>query len=173
MQPVQAFSSSTSIVDLAVLIGLLLSMLVGLWRGLVTELLSLMGWAVAYFMAQWWGPAAGLTLPVGEPGTKINAAAGMLVVFVATWLGWVLLSWALRQIVHASGLSGTDRVLGAVFGLMRGVLVALVVYTLASMTPMTQWEPWTSSRAVPWLHAVLEGLRPLLPGEVLEFLPAA
>lgn len=162
-----------SIVDLALLLGLLLSMLVGLWRGLVTELLSLIGWVVAYFMAQWFGPQVGATLPIDEPGSRVNVLAGMMVVFLATWLGWAVLSWAVRQIVKASGLGGADRLLGAMFGLLRGVLVALVLYTLACMTPIVEWAPWQASRGVPWLHEGLEVIQPLLPPEVVKFLPSA
>lgn len=169
----EAASQAWSIVDLALGIGLLLSMLVGVWRGLLREVLSLMGWGVAYFSAQWWGPEAGGWVPVGEPGTRVNVLAGMMVVFVAVWLGWAVLSWAVREIVRASGLSGADRLLGAVFGLMRGMLVALVVFTLVSMTPMTQWAPWQASRAVPCLRVVLDALRPVLPDEVVELLPKA
>lgn len=160
-----------SIVDLALVLGLLLSMLVGLWRGLVTELLSLIGWVVAYFAAQWFGPQAGATLPVGEAGSRVNVVAGMMVVFLATWLAWAVLSWAVCQIVKASGLGGTDRLLGGMFGLLRGVLVALVLYTLACMTPITEWAPWQASHGVPWLHMGLEVVRPLLPAEVVKFLP--
>src|SRR5690606_481746 len=151
--------------------GLLLSMLVGLWRGLVTELLSLIGWVVAYFMAQWFGPQMGATLPIGEPGSRANVVAGMMVVFLVTWLGWSLLSWAVRQIVKASGLGGADRLLGGLFGLLRGVAVALVLYTLACMTPIVEWAPWQASRGVPWLHVGLDAVRPLLPPEVVQFLP--
>lgn len=166
-------ASPWSIVDLALAIGLGLSVIVGAWRGLVTEVLSLIGWVVAYFAAQWWGPRAGLSLPVGEPGSRLNALAGMMLVFVAAWIGWALISWALRQVVKASGLSGTDRLLGAGFGLMRGLLVALVLYTVIGMTPMTQWAPWQNARAVPWLAVALEAVRPMLPQDVVKYLPSA
>lgn len=173
MEELSNATAGWSIVDLALAIGLLLSMVVGLWRGLLTEVLSLLGWVVAYFVAQWWGPAMGRTLPIDEPGSRLNVLAGMMVVFVLTWLSWALLSWALRQIVSASGLGGTDRLLGGMFGLARGLLVALVLYTLISMTPMTDWEPWKASRAAPWLAEVMDILRPVLPVEVVKYLPAS
>lgn len=162
-----------TLVDLAMGLGVLLSMCVGAWRGLVTELLSLLGWGVAYFTAQWFGPQAGWSLPVGEPGSRVNALAGMAVVFVAAWLAWALLSWALREMIRASGLSGTDRLLGAGFGMIRGLLVALVVYTLVSMTPLTQWAPWQEARTVPWLQVLMKGLKPMLPDDVSQYLPEA
>lgn len=171
--PSTAIPPGWTIVDLALALGLGLSMLVGAWRGLVTEMLSLFGWGVAYFSAQWWGPVAAAQLPVGDPGSRVNVLAGMMLVFVLSWLVWALLSWALREMIRASGLSGTDRLLGAAFGLIRGVVVALVLYTLVSMTPMTRWEPWQASQSVPWLHVLLQGLRPVLPDEVSQYLPVS
>ena len=167
----QAGSSAWTLIDLILLIGLGLSVIVGAWRGLVTEMLSLAGWLVAYFGAQWFGPAAGQWVPVGEPGSRLNVVAGMVVVFVLAWLVWALLSWALVQVVRASALSGPDRAMGAVFGLMRGLLVALVVVTLVSLTPIAKWTPWQQSRGVAWMQVLLDGLRPMLPAEVLQYLP--
>lgn len=160
-----------SLIDLILMIGLGLSMIVGIWRGFLKEVMALMGWAVAYFMAQWFGPQGAAMVPVGEPGSKMNLVAGMVVVFVLTWLCWALLSWAVTQVVRESGLGGADRLLGGVFGLARGVLVALVIVTVASMTPLIGWEPWQTSRGVAWLQILLEGLRPVLPEQVIEYLP--
>lgn len=170
-QVLPALPASWTLIDLVVAVGLGVSVLVGAWRGLLTELLALLGWAVAYFAAQFLGPDTGLRLPVGEPGSRMNVLAGMVVVFVVTWLGWAVLSWGLTQILKASGLGGTDRMLGAVFGLMRGLLVALVVATLVQMTPLAQTGLWRSSRSVGWSQVLLEGLRPILPDQVLQFLP--
>lgn len=165
-------SSTGSLVDWAFGVGVGVSVLVGLFRGLIKEMLSLIGWVVAYFSAQWWGMPVGSFLPVGQPGSQANALAGMVVVFLGAWLAWAALTWALREVIAASGLGGTDRLLGGVFGLMRGLLVALVVYTLVGMTPMAQWGPWQSAQSLPWLHTLLTGLRPVLPERILEFLPA-
>lgn len=165
-------SNGWSLIDLVLLIGLGLSMLVGIWRGLIKEMMALLGWAVAYFMAQWFGPQAGGWIPVGAPGSSVNAAAGMVVVFVASWLGWAVLTWAVTQIIQESGLGGADRLMGGVFGLIRGVLVALVVVTIVRATPLAQWEPWLASNGVDWLEMLLEGLRPILPEQVIKFLPA-
>lgn len=157
--------------DLLLLIGLALSVVVGIWRGLVKEMLSLAGWGVSYFSAQWFGATLGPRIPVGEPGSRLNVLAGMIVVFVLAWLVWALLSWALTQVVKASPLSGPDRVLGAGFGLMRGVVVALVVVTLVGMTPAAKWPSWQGSRGVAWVQVLLQGLRPMLPEQVVKFLP--
>ncbi len=161
----------TSLVDVALALGLLLSVIVGAWRGLVIEVLALLGWAVAYFAAQWYGPQGATFIPVGEPGSRVNLISGMLVVFVLAWLVWALISWAVAQMIKASVLSGPDRVLGAVFGLVRGVVVALVVCTVVSMTPVARWAPWQASQGVAGLQILLTGLKPVLPEQVVKFLP--
>lgn len=168
-----ALPASWSIVDLAIALGLLLSTVVGMWRGLVREVMSLVGWLVAYMVAQTHGAMVGLQLPVSEPGSPLNVLAGMVVVFIGVWLAWALLTWAVRQVLVASGLDGTDRLLGATFGLLRGLLVALLLVLGVSMTPVQQWEPWQASHAVPWLHVMLMQLRPWLPHDVLQYMPAA
>jgi membrane protein required for colicin V production len=167
----EAGSYAWTLVDLALAVGLGLSVIVGAWRGFVTEVMSLAGWGVAYFAAHWLGPAGATMVPVGEPGSRLNMLAGMVVVFALAWLAWALISWAVSQMVRATVLSGPDRLLGAGFGLMRGVVVALVLVTLVSMTPLATWQPWQASRGVAWLEVVLQGLRPILPAQVVKFLP--
>ncbi len=167
----EAGAEAWTLIDLVFGLGLLVSMLVGAWRGLVMEVMALLAWLVGYFLAQWWGADMALHVPVGQPGSAINQAAGMLVVFVLTWVGWALVAWAAGRIIRASSLSGADRTLGAVFGLLRGVLVALVVTTLVGLTPLAEWNVWQSSRSVDWLNVLLRGLTPLLPEQVVKFLP--
>lgn len=157
--------------DLLLLVGLGLSVVVGAWRGLVTEMLSLAGWGVAYFSAQWFGADMGANLPIGQPGQRLNALAGMIVVFVLAWLAWALVSWAISQVVRASPLSVPDRMLGAGFGLMCGVVVALVVVTLVGMTPVAKWPSWQASRGCGVDAGITKGLRPVLPEQVIQFLP--
>jgi membrane protein required for colicin V production len=167
----EAGAYAWTLIDLILVVGLGLSVIVGAWRGLVTEVMALAGWAVSYFAANWFGPQGAALLPIGAPGSRLNMLAGMVLVFVAAWLVWALISWAVSKIVRATVLSGPDRVFGAVFGLIRGVVVALVVVTLVSMTPLTTWQPWHASRGVVWLEVLLQGLRPVLPAQVVKFLP--
>lgn len=157
--------------DIALLVGLLASVLLGAWRGLLTELLALMGWVVACLAARFLGSDVARHVPVGEAGGQVNLLSGVVLAFVCAWLAWALVSWGISQLIQASGLGGSDRLLGAVFGLVRGLLAALVIFVLASMTPVAQADVWRASRSVAWLGTVLQGLRPILPPEVVQFLP--
>ncbi|MGE5451773.1 MAG: CvpA family protein [Acidobacteriota bacterium] len=164
-------ANAWTLIDLLVGVGLLLSMLVGLWRGFVMEVMSLLAWVVAYFLAHWFGADMAQHVPVGKSGSPVNHAAGMVVVFVLAWLAWAMVAWAIGKVIRASVLSAADRALGAGFGLIRGVIVALVVCTVVDMTPLSTWDVWQSSRSVVWLNVLLKGLTPLLPEQVVKFLP--
>jgi membrane protein required for colicin V production len=157
--------------DLVLLVGLLLSVVLGAWRGLTAELLALAGWGVAYLCAQAFGPEVGRHLPIEAPGDRLNVMAGLVVAFLLGWVAWALVAWLITRLVRASVLSGADRLLGAGFGFVRGLLVALVLVTLLSMTAIVQWPSWQASHGVAMLQGVLHALRPVLPAQVVKFLP--
>jgi len=159
-------------VDLAMLAWLALSMLIGLVRGLIFETFSLLGWGVAYFGAQWAVPLLAPYLPVESTGSALNHAAAFLCAFFAILLGWGLLSRLVRVLVRATPLSLPDRVLGAGFGVMRGLLVLLAIATMISLTPMATSSAWQRSQCATWLNVALQGLRPWLPNSISSHLPA-
>ena len=159
-------------IDWAFIVLVTLSVIVGLVRGLLYEVMALLGWVVAYVAAHALGPQVAPAVPVGAPGSALNAVTGFVAVFVATLIVWSLLSWALRKLVQASPLNPLDRVLGAVFGLLRGVLVALVIATAVNLTPLAESPEWQASPSAAGLDRVLDGLRPLLPTEVARHLQA-
>lgn len=158
-------------VDLALLGVLLLSLVLGLWRGFVLEVLALLGWVAAYLAAQWLTPQWASRLPVGEPGSNLNHAATFAIAFVAVLVAWGLASRVLRLLFHATPLRGADRVLGAAFGLVRGVLLLLALATVVALTPAASSPYWHGSQGAQWLAVALQGLKPLLPPDVAHFLP--
>ncbi len=157
-------------VDLAMLGVLLLSLGLGLWRGFVLEALALIGWVVAYFAAQWLAPQWAPRLPLGEPGSSLNHAAAFVLAFVVVLIGWGLASRVMRLLVNATPLRGADRVLGAAFGLVRGVLLLMVLATLVALTPVAASPDWHRSQGAQWLAVAMHGLKPLLPPDVAQLL---
>ena len=150
-------------VDLLLLGVLLLSAVAGLWRGLLFELMSLAGWVVAYFAAHWLAPELAPHLPVGTSGGAVNQSAAFVLAFAGVLIAWSLLARLLRLLLHATPLSLVDRLLGAVFGALRGLLVALVFATVVGWTPWARSDAWAQSQARPWLEAARDALEPLLP----------
>lgn len=159
-------------VDIGLLAVLAISLVVGALRGLVFELMSLVGWVVAYFAAHWFAADVAPMLPIGEPGSRTNLVAAFVVTFFVTLLVWAVLSRIVRLLLHATPLGVPDRLLGAVFGGVRGVVVLIVIVTALSMTPVASSPEWRSSTGVPWVQAVVTGLKPVLPASISKFLPA-
>lgn len=160
-------------VDVALLSVLVLSIAVGLLRGLLAEVLSLLGWVAAYYIAHRFAADFAAHVPVGAPGSPLNVGVAMGVLFVIVLVLWGVTSWLINQLVRASILSGTDRLLGGVFGLARGVVIGLVVATVVNMTPLSREPAWQASQGAAWLQVVIDGLRPLLPNTVNHYLPTA
>ena len=153
-------------------IGILaLSVVVGLMRGLVFEVLSLLGWVVAYFAAQWLAPEVATHLPVGKPGSALNHAAAFASTFVVVLLVWTLLARLLRLVIHATPLSLVDRALGATFGAARALVVMLAITTVVMLTSLAKSQAWQASRGAVWLNGALHRIKPVLPPQIAEHLP--
>lgn len=159
-------------VDATLLGVLLLSGVVGLVRGLVFECLSLAGWLVAWFGAQWAAPQLAPYLPVGTPGSGLNLGAAFILAFVAALVLWSLLARLIRLLIHATPLSLPDRLLGAGFGLLRGVVLLLAVASAVLLTPAAQSQGWRAAHGARWLGQTLLALKPLLPEPAARLLPA-
>ncbi len=158
-------------VDWTLLAILALSVLVGLLRGLVFELMSLVGWVVAYVVAQVYASTVAAWLPIGAPGSALQQAAGLLLTFIGVLIAWTLLARLVRLLVHATPLTLLDRTLGAGFGLLRGSLLLLLVANVVAFTPAARSMPWRQSLGAAWLAVALQGIKPVLPPELARHLP--
>jgi membrane protein required for colicin V production len=151
---------------------LLASMLMGAWRGLIYEVLSLAGWVVAFLVAQWFATDAAAWLPLEGAQETVRYAAGFILVFVVALFACGFLAWLGKKLVEAVGLRPVDRTLGAAFGVLRGLVVLLVMVVMAGLTPLHQAEWWQESRGAALLSDVLQALKPALPQELGKHLPA-
>jgi membrane protein required for colicin V production len=155
-----------------VFVGILaISTLVGAWRGLVYEVLSLFVWVAAFVFAQWAAPLVADKLPMAGATEVVRYAAGFVVAFVAAVFAGTLLTWLVSKLFQATGLRPADRALGAVFGLMRGLVVLMALVVLVTMTPLKSQAWWTTSVAAPWVVVAVKGLKPVLPPEFGRHLP--
>ena len=148
-----------------------ISLVVGAWRGLVYELLSLANWIAAFVLAQWFAPQAGQLLPISGATEVVRFAAGFVLVFVLALFAGGLLAFLVRKLVAAVGLRPVDRVLGAAFGLVRGVVVLLALTVVVGMTPLNTGAWWQESTGASVATVVLQGLKPVLPQEFGKYLP--
>jgi membrane protein required for colicin V production len=160
-------------VDWALLAVLAISVVVGLWRGLVFEVLSLVGWVVAFIAAQALATIVAAYVPIGVPGSALNHGIAFFATFVLALIVWALASRLARMVIHSTPLQPVDRVLGGVFGLARGAVLLLAVATVVMLSPAQRSAAWQQSRGAAWLATALQGLKPMLPDVIARQLPTS
>lgn len=157
-------------VDLILLGVLGFSMLLGAWRGLVYEVLSVVGWVAAFYAAQWFAPQVGLWLPLDSVSEPVRYAAAFALVFVAAVFAAGLLASVVKRLIDGIGLRPVDRTMGAVFGLLRGVILLLAATVVIDMTGLKSSPWWQTSRGAMLLTDSLKNLKPVLPAQFAKYL---
>ncbi len=154
--------------DYAVIGVFAVSLAVGAWRGLVREVLSILGWIIAFLAANLLAGPLGSEMPQAIPTPELRVAAAYVAVFAASLIVTALVGLLLSKIVKAVGLGGVDRLLGALFGTARGVLIVLVAGLLAGLSSAPRQPFWRDSVSGPWLVQAAQALKPLLPQTFAE-----
>lgn len=148
------------------------SFLLGAWRGLVYEVLSVMSWIAAFIVAQWLAPDAAAVLPLGRTPDAGRYAIGFVVVFIAVVFAGGLVAWLTKKLVQAVGLRPVDRTLGAMFGLIRGAVLVLAVAVVINLSPARNAAWWTDAKGAELATATLKNLKPMLPERFGQYLPS-
>lgn len=149
--------------DYTVLLIIGLSVVVSVMRGAVRELLALLGWVLAGWLAVHYSPLAAAYLPAGIPDQGLRLLAGFIAIFALTLLLTTLVSIALSHVVKSIGLGGVDRAVGLFFGLVRGLVVVMALVIGASLTTLPQQPFWQTAMFSAPLEALALSLKPWLP----------
>lgn len=154
--------------DYIILAIIIISSLIGLWRGFIREAFSLALWILAFWVAwtffkeldphliQW----------IESPTLRMGASFGILM--ISTLIVGGIVNFLLIQLVEKTGMTGTDRIMGMVFGAARGALLVAVVFLLAGLTTLPQETWWKASVLAPYLQELAYWIRDMLPPEMAE-----
>ena len=152
-----------------VVIGIVtVSLLLGLWRGVVGELVALAAWGIGIFAGIEHGGAAGQAIFAGITDPTMRLLAGCATVFVGVLLAMSLIGMVVRSMVKALGLTLSDRLLGALFGFVRGMLMIIVLVGLGGMTSAPKQEWWKSATLAAPLETVVLATKPWLPDDLAK-----
>jgi membrane protein required for colicin V production len=157
-----------TIFDYFVLFVLAASLIISLVRGLVKEMLSLASWIVAFVVANAYGAPLAALLPQAVPGEVIRLILAFIVLFIGARLLMGLLSMAVGALIEAGGLTLADRLLGAIFGLGRGLVIVLAAVILCGMTSIPQQDFWKRALLSPWAEDGARTVKPFLPAALAQ-----
>ena len=152
-----------------VVIGIVgLSLLFGVWRGVVGEVISLIAWGLGIFAAVEFGAPVGRSLFAGLSDPALRTLAGCVAIFIGVLVAMALLNMVVRSMVKALGLSVSDRILGMLFGLVRGVLICMVLVGLGGMTSAPTQSWWRDATLAAPLETVVMAAKPWLPDDLAK-----
>jgi len=154
--------------DIAIIGVVALSAVISLVRGFVREAFSLAVWVLAFWVS--WSFFRDLEVPlrawIDSPTARLGIAFAVLMIATLTVGG--LVNYLIIQLVERTGLSGTDRLIGMVFGTARGVLLVAVLVLLAGLTPLPSETWWFESSLIGYFEELALWLRDLLPPEMAD-----
>lgn len=157
-----------TVFDYAVLAVVAASVLLGAWRGIVSEALALAAWVAAFFSGRAFAPDVAPVFSGWIKEPALQYIAGFAVVVVAVLVFVALLRLAVSRLLRAIGLGPLDRLLGAVFGIARGALVVLAAVLIGGLTALPQQAWWREAWLAPPLETAVLAIKPWLPPAVAK-----
>lgn len=149
--------------DYAVLGVMAVSIVWGVWRGLVHEVLSLAGWVIAFLAANLFAGPLGEVLPASIPSPELRVLIAFVAVFLLTLTVTTLAALLFSKLIKAAGLGSLDRTLGGLFGVARALLIIMGFTLLAGLTSVPFRPIWKESFCGPTLGRTAVALKPWLP----------
>jgi membrane protein required for colicin V production len=152
-----------TIFDYVVLFILISSVVISTMRGLVKEILSLVGWVAAFIVANAFGAKLAPMLPSVIPGDALRLIVAFIALFLGVRVLMGLLALAIGALIEASGMTLADRGLGGLFGLGRGIVIVLAGVILCGMTSVPQQAFWKDALLSPMAETGARTVKPFLP----------
>jgi len=167
------------IIDILIAVALIISIVVGFFRGFVKEAISITTLLLAVWAAMYFGPDVGYVSENWFSSEELNLWAGRAIVFAVVLAVGGLLGWGISKLIRMSALSGIDRFLGSMFGAARGVVLMALLIIGGQFAGFDNDEWWLQSRVIPHFEVVADwikvmapkGYEILVPDEAADMLP--
>ena len=160
--------SGPAMVDIVILAVMAISLVFGLFRGLLRELLSLVSWVLAFWIAYRYSANVAEIIDRALQNPTLSQAVSAVLVFVIVLVALMVLTSLIAKVFKATGLAGIDRILGGLFGLGRGVVILLAALILASHTGAVEQDWYNASTIIPMFDRALDWMAAYVPAGTLE-----
>lgn len=161
-----------NLLDWIIVAIILVSGLISVWRGFVREAISLATWIAAFLIALIFAPKLAVILPDAVQSPMMRWGIAAVALFMATLLAGGLFNFLVSSLVERTGLSGTDRSLGVVFGILRGVVIVGLGVLVVGDTALRDEVWWQGSALAPHFEPFAEWIREAYPADLAEALMA-
>jgi membrane protein required for colicin V production len=153
-------------VDITILGIITLSALISVLRGFVKEALSLAAWVLAFWVAFTFSKHLAQVYAGYISTPSVQMVAAFVTLFVITLILAAIVNYLVGKLVEKSGLTGTDRMLGVVFGVVRGAVIIAILVLLAGLTPVPKDPWWKQSTFIPHFQEFAVWMRGFLPPDI-------
>lgn len=157
-----------TVFDYIILIIIGLSVILSVMRGMIREVLAIVGLVAAFYVGITYTNQLLPMMPVDIPSDALRVLAAFLVLFLATLLLATLLGIALSAIFKKAGLGWLNRFLGAIFGVARGLLIVCVLVFLAGLTDIPKDPRWRNAMFSAPIEALVLSLLPWVPESIAK-----
>ena len=157
-------------IDYAIIGLISISLIIGLFRGLIREAFALFTWGIAFWVGLTFSTpfAVFLEEPIADPSLRM--AAAFIALFVLTLILGAIINKLLSVLIDKTGLTGTDRIAGLLFGVARGVLLVVILVMLAGFTPLPETPWWKESQILPLFQDLAVWLKLNMPENMASYL---
>ncbi len=151
------------IIDIIIALALVVSVVIGLLRGFVKEVFSIATLVVAIWAALYFGPAVGEFSPSWLSSDELQVWFGRLIIFFVVSVVGGLIGWGASKLIHIALLGGIDRLFGAMFGFLRGVILTALLIIGGQFAGFDNDEWWLESRLLPHFEVVADWIKVMAP----------
>ncbi len=159
---------SLALIDIVLIVFVVISILIGIYRGLVKEILSLGAWALAALAAYRFGVQASAYVKpyIAEPNLALIVA--YVAVFLIALIALSIISFMISKLFSASGMSGIDRSLGSVFGALRAAVIIGILILVAHFLTLDSQPWWQESQLIAYFEPVADWIKSYLPESIVQ-----
>jgi len=151
-----------SFIDILIILVLFASLILGFFRGFVKELMSLMAWVFAFFVAYYFSSSVAIVLPF-DAEVSIKYVTSFVLIFIFVLIISSILIKFISAFVHKIGLGASNIILGGLFGILRGVIIVYFLVFVIEKTSFAEDADWQQSNSIVLIKLLVEKTFPYLP----------